>query len=737
MDEYSRREWSRFAVEHRGIGTCVASATRDAAGDDQRLGFRKGELVTVLCCFTEPGETTRPDHWFLGSCGYSIGFFQRKDMDAIPKLRSVGTVDARLPPQERLLAPAAKLMGFLVPPDRVLVPLENEDNVQQLPSVNMNQAMDGGQDNKAAVKPATPELVPDALLFASASKSSADARSSDGDVFDEYSKEDYETLNSIYDAYFRPTTFIESDMQSTPTKNVLPTSPVSTSSLGDDSMTQPRQIDQVLDAMSDEMPNRLLGKDDQVQNSPSLSSMDSHGTKGSPARSATHPPVDLMQPLPMTPTRSRHTVTNNNGSPNRMPRGLSQQPTTSSPLLRSAVPMSPSQSSVRITPCVSSPSSLTSARPSTSSDAPLPRPAPNVYGSPRSKPALDLSEHALPGRAQLFQQWTTILTDRSTMTSKAHKKALQLVHVGVPNPLRGRVWLMLAERHVHPKPGVFERLCRSSMESQQHPDRYSFSTLIEQDLNQCFPLTQPFEGLNGSTRDTIRSILHAYAYYNPSVGYTEGMCLLVGLLLTHLHMEDAFWLLDGIVQGYGLDRIYSGDMRRLRVDNLVIDELVRLVDSSLHQRFRELHIEPIMFLPGWILPIFVRTLPWTTLLRVWDLFLCYGYVFLLRTTVAIICLSRDSIMHVPSGGDSRSAVIRNLVFVHPGPLTEEDVLTRALELPVTDKEIVRMESAAESLVGDASRPSTALDKGDSNLRGQLQGKPVTKKTMWLLLGRRN
>merc|ERR1712227_1094916 len=129
-------------------------------------------------------------------------------MDAIPKLRSVGTVDARLPPQERLLAPAAKLMGFLVPPDRVLVPLENEDNVQHPPSVNMNQAMDGGQDNKAAVKPETPELVPDALLFASASKSSADARSADGDVFDEYSKEDYETLNSIYDAYFRPTTFI-------------------------------------------------------------------------------------------------------------------------------------------------------------------------------------------------------------------------------------------------------------------------------------------------------------------------------------------------------------------------------------------------------------------------------------------------------------------------------------------------------------------------------------------------
>ena len=226
MDEYSRREWSRFAVEHCGIGTCVASVTQDAAGHDQRLAFRKGELVTVLCCFTEPGEIARPDHWFLGSCGCSIGFFQRKDIDAIPKLRSVGTVDARLPPEERPLAPAAKLMGLLVPPDRVLVPLENEDNLQHPPTVNMKQVTDGGQDNKAAVKPATPEHVPDALLFAPASESSADVRSVDGDVPDEYSKEDYETLNSIYDAYFRPTTFIESDVQSTPAKNVLPTSPV-------------------------------------------------------------------------------------------------------------------------------------------------------------------------------------------------------------------------------------------------------------------------------------------------------------------------------------------------------------------------------------------------------------------------------------------------------------------------------------------------------------------------------
>ena len=167
---------------------------------------------------------------------------------------------------------------------------------------------------------------------------------------------------------------------------------------------------------------------------------------------------------------------------------------------------------------------------------------------------LDVSEHALSDRAQLFQLWTTLLTDRSP-TSRTLKKAQQLVHLGVPSALRGRVWLLLADKQVQPKRGVFDQMCQASAESQRQPDKYQFSILIEQDLHQCFPVSQPFDGMGGSTRDTIRRILHAYAFYNPKVGYTEGMCLLVGLLLTHLHAEDAFWLLDAIVHGLSLIHI--------------------------------------------------------------------------------------------------------------------------------------------------------------------------------------
>ena len=100
-----------------------------------------------------------------------------------------------------------------------------------------------------------------------------------------------------------------------------------------------------------------------------------------------------------------------------------------------------------------------------------------------------------------------------------------------------------------------------------------------------------------------------------------------------------------------------------------------------------------MFLPGRMLPIFVRTLPWATLVRVWDMFMCYGYTFLLRTAVAILCLCRQTLLQLPHE-QRRMMTLRHLEFVPPGALAEGNVVNLDLELPVTNKEIVRMEATA-------------------------------------------
>ena len=706
MDEYSRNEWCRFATENGGVGSCIAAITCAGNRHTDYLAFRKGDQVTILCCLVYPGDNKYPQGWYLGSCGYMVGYFEGAHMESVPPLLSVGTLDRSIPPNERPFATPVPLQSCTLLPHQLLV------------------SYDPMSRHETMKKDAPP--VQDALLFQSLSSQSL------------RTSQEYDDVYSIYDTYFRPSTFVEPDVTCWPQEKEM-----------DEPLTPERPIDKVLDVVPEQVPNRLLQQDDStggsssLPDSTSISSADSsiHATAISSPASQVHA-QPKTEPIPTTPSKqSARAYASATGSPYHMARSRSQQAMASSPRMPrngGVYSATPPASPYRVAPTITSPVSITGSGLAsvTSRESPSAGPAPSMYGSPRSKMTLDVSEHALSDRAQLFQLWTTLLTDRSP-TSRTLKKAQQLVHLGVPSALRGRVWLLLADKHVQPKRGVFDQMCQASSESQRQPEKYQFSILIEQDLHQCFPSNQPFDGMGGSTRDTIRSILHAYAFYNPKVGYTEGMCLLVGLLLTHLHAEDAFWLLDAIVHGYGMEHIYTGDMHRLHVDNLVVDELLRMVDVELHRQLRDLSIEPIMFLPGWILPIFVRTLPWATLVRVWDMFMCYGYTFLLRTAVAILCLCRQSLLQLPLE-QRRMMALRHLVFVPPGALTEVNVLSRALELPVTNKEIVRMETTAERLLQERGPPAATSEQEDGVRRApSMQGKPMTKKTLRVLLGRKN
>jgi hypothetical protein len=50
-------------------------------------------------------------------------------------------------------------------------------------------------------------------------------------------------------------------------------------------------------------------------------------------------------------------------------------------------------------------------------------------------------------------------------------------------------------------------------------------------------------------------------------------------------------------------------------------------------------VEPILYMTEWFLCVFIRTLPWDTILRVWDMFLCEGKLCLFQLPVLRVLLS--------------------------------------------------------------------------------------------------
>lgn len=356
----------------------------------------------------------------------------------------------------------------------------------------------------------------------------------------------------------------------------------------------------------------------------------------------------------------------------------------------------------------------------------------SMLGSPHShtRRSHDTGSPSLSSEAQLFQRWAALLTDYSAMRS--HKKARALLLQGVPSALRGRIWLMLVQDTMRIEPGVYARTREQCQQYMAQPESAAFSRLIEQDLDRCFPHSQPFTGHQGSTRDDLRAVLYAYAHRNPQVGYTEGMCLVAGLLLTHLSPENAFWLLDTVVREYGLEGYYTRNMRQLHIDCDVLNEMLGAVDPPVQQKLQAMGVEPHMFLSGWVLPVYVRVLPWHTLLRFWDFFLCDGHDMILRTALAIIRINRHILLDARCS--DMAETLHTLVFP-PSPLLAPDRLL-AVALQPLELDLRKMVRRSTRQVQYRDPSQGGADQQRSHgLGAQIFGKPMSQFSFKTLVGR--
>ncbi|KAJ3076946.1 hypothetical protein HDU98_010221 [Podochytrium sp. JEL0797] len=138
----------------------------------------------------------------------------------------------------------------------------------------------------------------------------------------------------------------------------------------------------------------------------------------------------------------------------------------------------------------------------------------------------------------------------------------------------------------------------------------------------------------------LRGILHAYALYNPILGYTQGMGFLVGMLLMHIiEPEHVFWclvtLLNGPAKGF-----YESELKQVRMDARAFDVVLKGLDSRLARHLESNQIDALMYIPQWFLTLFTTSLPWSSVLRVWDMFIFEGPKTLFRIGLAILISSK-------------------------------------------------------------------------------------------------
>ncbi|XP_012547924.2 rab GTPase-activating protein 1-like isoform X2 [Bombyx mori] len=279
------------------------------------------------------------------------------------------------------------------------------------------------------------------------------------------------------------------------------------------------------------------------------------------------------------------------------------------------------------------PLSLSSLLPSPLSSVPAP-PSPSEPDSDGDEPLLsgtgevskDCGEDVLVNWAQVLRSWTG-----------PRPRALNhLVRVGVPEALRGEVWLRLAGVDQNDKLMETYR----TLISKECP----FEAVIQRDIARTFPAHDFFREAGGLGQDSLLRMARAYAVYDHEVGYCQGLSFLAATLLLHMPEEQAFCLLVRLMYGYGLRELYKDGFEALYMRLHQLDRLIEEQLTDLRAHFQELGVEPHMFASQWFLTVFTARFPLPLVYHILDVFLLQGIDTLFQVALALLSRSRKDLL---------------------------------------------------------------------------------------------
>ncbi|KXH61439.1 TBC domain-containing protein [Colletotrichum salicis] len=302
------------------------------------------------------------------------------------------------------------------------------------------------------------------------------------------------------------------------------------------------------------------------------------------------------------------------------------------------------------------------------------------------------------------KKWTAFMKESGLMTNQPERfpphsaKAKRFVRKGIPPEWRGAAWFYYAggPAILAKHSGLYDTLLLKKAKDID-------VEAIERDLHRTFPDNVKFKPASmaskpnteptreGQSTDdseseaknepaiisSLRRVLHAFAIYNPRIGYCQSLNFLAGLLLLFMDSEEkAFWLLNVITRLY-LPGTHEMSLEGSKVDLGVLmnairesmpavwakigDDLegdpnaVRPVKPVKKPRVRRKNqpsissnrLPPItLCMTAWFMSCFIGTLPIESTLRVWDVIFYEGSKTLFRIALAIFKLGENEVRSV-------------------------------------------------------------------------------------------
>ncbi|CAL8264295.1 unnamed protein product [Lota lota] len=227
-------------------------------------------------------------------------------------------------------------------------------------------------------------------------------------------------------------------------------------------------------------------------------------------------------------------------------------------------------------------------------------------------------------------KWIDIISQWDHVLQKKNSKVKEQCQKGIPASLRAKCWPLLCGATEHMKENKF---LYKTLDSK--PALQSWVDVIERDLDRQFPFHEMFVSKDGHGQRGLFRVLKAYTQYQPDEGYCQAQGPVAAVLLMNMPAEEAFWCLVQISEQY-LPGYYSQLLEGVLFDAAMLSWVLKRTCLPAHRHLQRYGVEPLMFATDWLMCLFTRHLPFNTLLRVWDLFFCYGVRALFQVAVVLV-----------------------------------------------------------------------------------------------------
>ena len=117
-------------------------------------------------------------------------------------------------------------------------------------------------------------------------------------------------------------------------------------------------------------------------------------------------------------------------------------------------------------------------------------------------------------------------------------------------------------------------------------------------------------------------MLYALAYLYPSIGYCQGMGVIVASLLLVLTELDTFWTMCALIDNILPCAYFTETLYGLRCDQRVLRHLINTHLPDVDHVLNVNDIDINMITLNWMLTLFSSSLGMRLLTRLWDVMLC-------------------------------------------------------------------------------------------------------------------